>query len=197
MPDPAPPETPCACASEAEAHDPPASSLHSSLLLRSTTESDWPELRTFRLENAREHPISYGATFDQTLAFDEEAWRMRARRGDQADAASYVVLQRATGRWVGMMACQLGDEHGPEPVLTGVYVSPAVRGPAFGVADALVERVTAWVAPRASHLRLWVYEGSEPALRFYRRHGFQETGRTRPTDLPPNGTLLEMAAPLT
>jgi GNAT superfamily N-acetyltransferase len=96
-----------------------------------------------------------------------------------------------------MMACQLDDEHGEGPVLTGGYVSSDLRGPAFGVADALLERVVAWAVPRASQLRLWVYEGSEPALRFYRRHGFHETGRTRPTDLPPQGTLWELAVPLT
>lgn len=172
----------------------PVASRHNSLNLRSTTEADWPELREFRLENAREHPISYGATLEQTLTFDEEAWRMRARRGDQFDAASYVVIERLTGRWIGMMACQVGDEHGPEPVLTGVYVSPAFRGASYGVADALLERIVSWSAPRASQLRLWVDDGSEPARRFYRRHGFRDTGRAHGTDLPPGGTLLEMGA---
>lgn len=174
----------------------PDPSLHHLLDLRSTTEADWSELRGFRVENAREHPISYGATLEQTLTFDEEAWRMRARRGDQPDAASYAVIERLSGRWIGMMACQVGDEHGPEPVLTGVYVLPAFRGAVYGVADALLERIRSWASPRADLLRLWVYEGSAPALRFYRRHGFRETGRTRGTDLPPGGTLLEMAAAL-
>ncbi len=164
--------------------------------LRSTTESDWPALRNFRLENAREHPISYGATLETTLTFDEEAWRMRARRGDQANAASYVVIEQTTGRWVGMMACQLGDDDGPEPVITGVYVTPSFRGPVYGVADTLLEHIRCWAASQSSLLRLWVYEGSEPARRFYRRHGFADTGRSRATDLPPNGRLLEMASQL-
>jgi GNAT superfamily N-acetyltransferase len=174
----------------------PAHSLHRTLDVRSTTESDWPELRAFRLENASEHPISYGATLETTLTFDEEAWRMRARRGDQEDTASYVVLHRETGRWVGMMACQLGDDDGPEPVLTGVYVTPSFRGARFGIADTLLERIRSWAAPQSALLRLWVYDGSEPARRFYRRHGFADTGRSRATDLPPDGRLLEMAVRL-
>lgn len=172
-------------------------SLHNSLELRRTTESDWPELRTFRLENAREHPISYGATFAQTSDFDEEAWRMRARRGDQRDQASYVVIERLTGRWIGMMACQIGDEHGTDPVLTGVYVLPEFRGSAYGVADTLLGHIVSWAQLRADQLRLWVYEGSEPARRFYRRHGFRNTGRVRATDLPRGGTMLEMSVSLT
>jgi hypothetical protein len=68
------------------------SSMHPRFFLRSTTEDDWRNLRQFRIENARAHPISYGATLATTLQFDEEAWRMRARRGDQTDAASYVAI---------------------------------------------------------------------------------------------------------
>jgi GNAT superfamily N-acetyltransferase len=173
------------------------SSMHPRFFLRSTTEDDWRNLRQFRIENARAHPISYGATLATTLEFDEEAWRMRARRGDQTDTASYVAIEAATGRWVGMMACQTGDDDGPEPVLTGVYVTEDFRGRAFGIADTLLDQLVTWAAARSACLRLWVYEGSEPARRFYSRRGFAETGKTRPMLLePPGGSLVEMARPL-
>lgn len=165
--------------------------------LRSTTESDWQRLRLFRLENAKEHPVSYGAPLETVLTFDEEAWRMRARRGDQPDAASLVVIETATDRWVGMMACQIGDEDGPEPVLTGVYVSEDFRGREHGIADTLLEMILEWATPRSSSLRLWVYEGSEPARRFYARHGFATTGRKRPLEVdPPGGQVIEMTREL-
>jgi GNAT superfamily N-acetyltransferase len=151
---------------------------HPSIRIRSTTESDWRRLSEFRLENAAAHPISYGATYEQTLAFDEEAWRMRARRGDRDDAAQWVAIEEATGRWVSMMACQLGDDLGPEPVLTGVYTSEEFRGRQYGMADALLELVETWAAGHGDSLRLFVHEDSEPARRFYRRHGFIETGRS-------------------
>lgn len=149
-------------------------------------------MRTFRLENAAEHPISYGATLDTVLGFDEEAWRMRARRGDQADQASFVAIDEVSGDWVGMMAGQLGDEFGQDPVLTGVYVSAAYRGRTLGIADALLEPVEAWAAALAPTIRLWVFEGSEPAIRFYRRHGYELTGRNRPHGFVPDGRVLEM-----
>jgi GNAT superfamily N-acetyltransferase len=167
--------------------------------IRSTTESDWGSLREFRVENATEHPISYGATQETTLGMDEAAWRMRAARGDRDDrddAASFVAIEQVTGRWVGMMSCQLGDDHGPEPVLTGVYVSAEFRGRAFLVADRLLDQVELWASGFASSVRLFVYEGSAPARRFYSRRGFVETGRTAPAALVPGGLLVELSRSL-
>jgi RimJ/RimL family protein N-acetyltransferase len=159
--------------------------------IRSTTEDDWERLRDFRLENAREHPISYGATEETVLDFTEDDWRMRARRGDQDDAACFTALDPSTGRWIGMMQGLPADEYGGSPVLTGVYVTKHFRR--HGVADALLEPVLAWAAERDTELRLWVFEGSDPARRFYVRHGFSDTGRTRPLDLDPAlGNLIEM-----
>jgi ribosomal protein S18 acetylase RimI-like enzyme len=169
---------------------------HEAISIRSTTESDWPALREFRVENAPEHPISYGATRETTLAMDEAAWRMRAARGDRDDAASFVAIEPATGRWVGMMSCLLGDEHGPEPVLTGVYVSAEFRGRDLEVADRLLDHVERWASTLAPRLRLFVYEGSTPALRLYSRRGFTVTGRTAVEEMVVNGLLVEMSRAL-
>lgn len=165
------------------------------LLIRSTREVDWPLLRAFRIENATEHPISFSATLEQTLAMAEDSWRIRARRGEQNDAASFAAIHQKTGRWVGMMSGQSQDDDGEDPVLTGVYVVPEYRSRTPKVADQLLDLVIQWALPRASRLRLYVYEGSEPAIRFYSRHNFSPTGRTRPHKFAP-GDLLEFARPL-
>jgi GNAT superfamily N-acetyltransferase len=94
-----------------------------------------------------------------------------------------------------MMSAQIGDEDGPGPVLTGVFVSPAFRGRTHGVADALVGGIVDWAGQRADHLRLYVYEHGTPARRFYTRHGFVETGRTRPVGFT-DGSTLEMVRAL-
>ena len=165
------------------------------IVIRSTREVDWPFVRAFRIENATEHPISFSATLEPTLAMSEDSWRMRARRGEQDDAASYAAIDQETGRWVGMMSAQSHDDDGEDPVLTGVYVVPEYRSRTPKVADQLMDLVIQWATPRASRLRLYVYEGSEPAIRFYRRHGFSPTGRTRPHKFAP-GNLLEFARSL-
>lgn len=165
--------------------------------VRTTQEKDHELLRTFRIKNATEHPISYGATLETTLAMTEGDWRLRARRGEQDDATSCVAIESGSGQWVGMMAAQSHDDDGTDPVLTGVYLVPEHRGKATGVADLLLANVLDWVAARkATRLRLYVYEDSVPARRFYERHGFWPTGRSRPHAFA-SGSVLELARPMT
>lgn len=166
-----------------------------SFSIRATTEADWPELRALRIENATDNPISYGATLDTTLRMTEQDWRLRARRGQAVDATSLVAIEAGTGQWIGMMGAQHGDQDGVDPVLTGVYVTPAFRGRQAGVADALLDGVLAWTAGRGQRIRLYVHEHAAPAKRFYARHGFVPTGRTRPLGFT-DGTTLEMARPV-
>ena len=148
--------------------------------VRKTHEDDWPLVRAFRIENATDNPISYGATLQTTLAMTEDDWRVRARRGQENNATALVAIDVASERWIGMMSAQDGDEDGTEPVLTGVYVTPDYRGRQHGVADALLGHIVAWAGLRAAHLRLYVHEDATPARRFYTRHGFTATGRVRP-----------------
>lgn len=169
--------------------------LDLSIAIRTTTEVDWPRVRDFRIENATENPISYGATLETTLAMTEEDWRLRARRGEAENATCLVAWDKTTGDWVGMMSAQLGDEDGPDPVLTGVYVTPTFRGRSHGVADALLKAILAWAVGRGQHLRLYVYEHAVPARRFYDRHGFTPTGRKRALTFT-EGQTLEMARSL-
>jgi GNAT superfamily N-acetyltransferase len=162
------------------------------IAIRTTTEADWPRVRQLRIENATDNPISYGATLKTTEAMTEDDWRLRARRGEADDTTSLAAWHTVSGRWVGMMSAQLGDDDGPDPVLTGVYVAPDFRGRTHGVADALMDRILDWATGRGDQLRLYVYEHAVPARKFYDRHGFVATGRTRPLTFI-EGQTLEMA----
>jgi len=169
---------------------------HGDYRVRTTRESDHLRVRAFRIENATEHPISYGASLETTLSMSEDDWRTRARRGEQTDATSVVAIERSTGRWVGMMGAQDQDADGTDPVLNGVYVLPDYRGRTTGIADLLLADILDWASRRqAARLRLYVYEASSPARRFYERHGFTPTGRFRPHSFAP-GSVLELARPM-
>lgn len=154
---------------------------------RTTTERDWEQVRALRIENATDNPISYGATLEFTLAMTEQDWRLRARRGEATETTSVVAVD-PTGRWIGMMSGQVGDASGPEPVLTGVYVTPSSRGRANGVADALLDHVLEWASGHGDRLRLEVYDQAVPAVRFYVRRGFRASGRSRDFRLLGQGT---------
>jgi GNAT superfamily N-acetyltransferase len=171
--------------------------------IRTTREDDWPLVRDLRIENATDNPIAWTATREETLSMAEEAWKMRARRGEMPDTTSIVAIESGTNRWLGMMNAQTGDEYGTDPVLTGVYVTPDARGREHGVADALLEAVVQWATSRANTLRLHVYEHAEPARRFYVRNGFAPTGRTQPMQVrgrqpqSTDGVVLEFRRALT
>ncbi|PZE66502.1 GNAT family N-acetyltransferase [Curtobacterium sp. MCBD17_021] len=165
--------------------------MGSAFTVRHTVEDDWPLVRELRIENATDNPISYGATLETTLGMTEDDWRLRARRGQGVDTTSLAAVDDRSGRWIGMMSAQVGDEDGIDPVLTGVFVSPAFRGRTHGVADALLGGIVDWAGRRADRLRLYVYEHGTPARRFYTRHRFVETGRTRPVGFA-DGVTLEM-----
>ena len=127
--------------------------LSQTITIRSTLESDWPQIRELRIENATDNPISYGATLRTTQRMDEDAWRLRGRRGEGPDTACLAAVDTTTGRWVGMMSGQSGDDDGPQAVLTGVYVSPDYRGRQCGVADALLDEVEDWACRTSDLLR--------------------------------------------
>ena len=167
-----------------------------SITIRSTMESDWPQIRGLRIENATDNRISYGATLHTTRRMNVDAWRLRGRRGEGPDTASLAAIDTKTGRWVGMMSGQLGDEDGPQAVLTGVYVSSDYRGRQCGIADALLDEVEDWACRTSDRLRLFVYENSPRAIGFYRRRDFRETGRRRAIALDPGGHTLEMVKTL-
>jgi GNAT superfamily N-acetyltransferase len=131
--------------------------------VRRTIEQDWRQVRGLRIENATDNPISYGATLETTLSMVEADWRMRARRGERTDAICIAAIDEHTGLWVGMMSGQIGDDHGPEPVLTGVFVSPDWRGVGRGVALELLRHVESWAADHGTALRLFVDENAVPA----------------------------------
>lgn len=172
------------------------------ITVRPTTEDDWERVRTLRLENASDNPVSYGATAAYARRMTEEDWRLRARRGEGPTTTSLMALETTTGRPVGMMSAQQLDDDGPDPVLTGVYVSPAFRGRTAGVADTLLQGIVLWAVGRGETLRLYVDDQATPAQRFYARHGFAATGRERASRLlgdDPDATprrLLELSRPL-
>ena len=56
-----------------------------------------------------------------------------------------------------------------------MWVAPFARG--HGVGDSLVNAILEWAREQqASRVALAVFEGNEPALALYRRHGFIDVG---------------------
>ena len=159
--------------------------------IRTTTEHDWREIRDLRLEMLADTPLAFGEFLADAVQVDEVGWRLRGARG-HALTSTYFAAISDEGQWVGIMGgvIELG-----RPVLVGVYVSPAFRGPS-GVADALLTAVEDWARLRQDTLVLHVHSLNPRARAYYAKRGFVETGVTIPYRLNPAQTELEMVKQL-
>lgn len=151
--------------------------------------SDWQAFRDLRLRMLGDTPIAYNETLAHATALPDAEWRERAARGQEPGSISLVAVAD-DGTWIGIMRGFVSSHRGP--MLVGVYVDAAHRGPAAGVAGALLEGVIDWARMRAGALSLDVHADNPRAIAFYRRRGFEPTGGTTPYNLPPYGEEIEM-----
>jgi ribosomal protein S18 acetylase RimI-like enzyme len=142
----------------------------------------WRLVRELRLRALADSPLSFGSSLERELGFDEVDWIGLVSRGGWFCAMSNAVP-------VGIAAGMTGDGLDPgEAHLLSFWVEPESRG--RGVAVALLDSVRNWATSSgASRLTLWVADESAAARRFYRRMGFEATGRRQP--LPSNPAVGE------
>jgi GNAT superfamily N-acetyltransferase len=158
--------------------------------VREVEERDWVRMRALRLEMLADTPIAYLETLETALAHPVSHWQRLARG---RPGGTKLVAELEDGRWVGTMTGMIAEG---TPTLVGVYVSPAARGAAAGVTDALLSGIERWAAQHGDQLRLEVNELNGRAVEAYRRRGFVLTGRTTPYPLDPPSLELEMVKQL-
>jgi GNAT superfamily N-acetyltransferase len=159
--------------------------------VRATTEHDWRDVRSLRLEMLADTPLAFGEHLDAAQKHGEVIWRLRGARGTSPLSCSFAAVTQS-GRWVGTMG---GVIENGAPLLVGVYVSPDYRG-AAGVADALLVEVEDWSRQRNASLYLHVHSENPRARAFYAARGFIETGVTIPYVLDRTQTEVEMVKQL-
>lgn len=114
---------------------------------------------------------------DATTARWLQLGREHEHLGCSARGASTWVAHDPTGRPAGWMSVgPARDDDAPCPLeLWALYVTPEHWG--AGVAATLVHR---HLPPGPAYL--WVLQGNERAIAFYRKHGFRLDGATKPLD---------------
>ena len=164
--------------------------------IRRITENDWPRMRELRLEMLADTPLAFLETLDDAQRQPDDEWRFRAERNTREGSVGLAAVDRESGAWLGTMAGYL-DGQG-DAMLVSVYVTPAWRGRAKGLTDALLDEVERWArgaVPRG-RLRLHVHEDNPRARAFYARRGYVETGHTIPYPLDPAQNEVEMTLDL-
>ncbi|WP_186760778.1 GNAT family N-acetyltransferase [Arthrobacter alpinus] len=164
------------------------------LVVRTTTEADWREIRELRLEMINDTPIACSETEADARTVDETEWRRRGSQGSRAGSITVAAIAE-NGDWVGTMASYIADPN-VGPLLLGVYVRPDFRGTNVGLTDTLLSAIEAWARNHGGRLTLHVHEANAKAQRAYLKRGFQLTGHSAEYSLDKSSRELEMTKEL-
>ncbi|WP_328392115.1 GNAT family N-acetyltransferase [Nocardia sp. NBC_00416] len=146
---------------------------------RSVSPDDWRIWRELRLEALADAPYAFASRLEdwQGDGDREERWRARL-----SIPGSCNVLAESDGRSVGMVSGFPGSEEGVVELGT-LWVERMARG--RGVGDRLVRAIERWAGQvRARTLLLTVSPTNEHAIALYRRHGFDDAGRSEDPRAP-------------
>lgn len=137
--------------------------------------------KTVRLRALADSPLAFSGSYGRESQLSDEEWIERSRRWNGEHATGYLAFVTPDeNKACGLVACyaeQVGS------VRTGhvisMWVDPAYRR--AGVGAMLIEALKNWAqAHGAEELTLMVTSVNQGAMDFYRRVGFQMSGKTGP-----------------
>jgi ribosomal protein S18 acetylase RimI-like enzyme len=141
------------------------------MMIRRTTEEDWPVLKALRLASLLDAPTEFGMSHQTATNYSDSQWRERAAGRGQAQFLLAWANDLAVGL-VGHTARPISELHLiSELNLIAMWVKPEYRG--TGTAAAIVEAVKAHaVSEGHTRVALDVAPDNERAAAFYRKQGF-------------------------
>jgi ribosomal protein S18 acetylase RimI-like enzyme len=138
----------------------------SGLTVEVLTEDEWPRLQSIRLTALHEDPSAFLASHEEEAVYSEQRWRQEFSRGQW----NLMVSDHKEIGLLGVTREETMSEQ--ECYLEYLWVLPDFRRD--GMASLLLRTVLARLQASGVHT-VWLYilDGNEPAMRLYRRFGFQ------------------------
>lgn len=136
-----------------------------SITIRQTTDSDWLDLKTIRMQSLMESPKAFGLSYAAASKYTDEQWQERA--GNRTPPMYFIARQNDVP--IGLIgAVKAHDQFN----LIAMWVVPKHRG--SGVGKALVEKVLSIAASRGeSEVSLFVSPLNQAACALYEKAGFR------------------------
>lgn len=154
--------------------------------IRPIAPHEWQLYKALRLRALADAPDAFGTTFAESVQRSDAHWVERLS-ASQAAAKQLPLLAEADGQAVGLAWGHIADAEPSCAHVFQVWVAPSHRG--LGIGRQLIMRISAWAnANQAEYLDLSVTCGDTPAVRLYRRLGFEPYGEPEP--LRPGSALL-------
>jgi GNAT superfamily N-acetyltransferase len=132
-------------------------------------------LKRLRLASLEDAPEAFGERLSHAARVDEREWNAMARAASSGDRRAWFVaesLDPRSGRAEPVGIVQARRRPPDSCLLFSMWVDPAARGQGVGRAllDAVEEWATGW---GARQIVLWVFESNTPAIKLYKRSGFE------------------------
>ncbi|GAA4046917.1 hypothetical protein GCM10023063_37700 [Arthrobacter methylotrophus] len=142
-------------------------------------------LREVRLEMLSDTPMAYVESLAAARRQTDTQWQERAATMSGDSSITLVADDGTDGsRIIGLMRVVVNQPQEPsqalQAMLISVYVAPEYRG--LGLAARLLDEACAVAGAElgAAVIELGVHEENARARTFYSRHGFEDTGASRP-----------------
>jgi ribosomal protein S18 acetylase RimI-like enzyme len=135
------------------------------------------EYKAVRLRALKDTPLAFGSTYEREARLTDEEWAARAARCHGEQDVGY--LARCEGEYAGLALCFVDEQDAAVGQLISMWVAPEARR--SGVGRMLIDAIVAWAGKRGLRtIKLMVTSVNDGAMEFYRRLGFERTGRTEP-----------------
>lgn len=138
--------------------------------IRAVVEGEAEALKGVRLRALEDSPDAFIQPLVEAEGEPIAVYEERVASTVRGETLNLVAVDES-GAFVGLAA---GIPWEGRTRVVSVWVDPTVRG--TGVGAELVERIAAWSLGRGTHCQIEVAPGNDPALRLYRRLGFEPTG---------------------
>lgn len=160
--------------------------MSSTPAIRSFLAGEWRTYKDLRLASLADSPDAFGSTLAKEQSGGDEQWAERLAAGC-ASGFDLPLLAELNGTPVGLAWGRIDPAESSVAHLYQMWVAPAARG--LGVGRLLLDAFIDWGrSKQVTELALSVTCGNTPAMRLYRRAGFEPAGPAEP--LRPGSNLL-------
>jgi ribosomal protein S18 acetylase RimI-like enzyme len=143
-----------------------------------------------RLRALQEAPYAFGSTYAREFQFTDAEWLQRLERWNGERGAGFLAMDDSAA--CGIAGSLLDENDSSRAQLVSMWTAPTHRK--NGVGRLLVNAILNWAKGHdVSTLLLMVTSNNDPAIRFYERLGFAQTGRTEPYPNDPSILEYEMS----
>jgi GNAT superfamily N-acetyltransferase len=147
------------------------------ITIRAFASRDWETYRGLRLAALADSPDAFGRTLTEEQERSDAEWSSRLAAGVGSDLDLPLVAE-IDGQPIGLAWGRIETSDLDVANLYQMWVAPTYRR--RGVGRMLLETVTSWAQSKnACYLELGVTYRDSPAMRLYRRAGFEPVGEPR------------------